>query len=337
MGKTRKAPKAREISAAAFAVLAGAVLVGTVLAGTVLAGAVLAKPAYALVTSKSPTDWSFYVSPGDTGARGHHLGCLQAEADNSHDHASFVILDFGAQRANGKGTYLATSTVYWTNAADENYALNFAYGYESCAPRHLLILAIGTNNDGAVTDGALGGSWGLVVQRIARQASSRGYSHVAVQGAMDAEPGFGSFAHFRNWEWGDNSGRGYVGRTTALLDDYGSADGCPQALGRVANLKCANGWSLAAEYNAVWGWSPNEGTPEVYYNGCGGKANQANQWANVSAYGQRYQRKGKVMFVGPLDQGTCLNAARAWRVFQAALTRASVPEAMRFSSEMVTR
>lgn len=303
----------------------------------VLASVVLAKPAYAQVASKPPTDWSYYVAPGDTGSRAHDLGCSQAEADNSSGHESFVILDFGAQRRNGKGTYLAGSTVYWTNAADENYALRFAYGYESCGPRHLLILAIGTSNDGAVTDGALGGDWGALVQGLAQQASARGYSHVAVQGAMDAEPGFGSFSHFQGWEWGDKSGRGYAGRTVSLLDDFGSADGCPQALGRVANRKCANGWSLDDEYKAVWGWPPNEGTPEVYFDGCGGNANQVNQWANVSAFGQRYRRKGKVQFVGPLDQGSCLNAARAWREFQAALAADSVPEAMRFSVEMVTK
>lgn len=302
-----------------------------------LAAVGLAKPAYAQVVSKPPTDLSYYVHPGDTGAGAQRLGCWQAEFDDSHNHSSFVILDFGAQRPSGKGTYLPGSTVFWANAADENYALRYAYGYEECGPRHTLILAAGTNNDGAATNGVLGAIWGSVVRTIAQQSSSRGYSHVSVQGAMDAEPGFGSFQHFKNWEWGDGTGRGYVSQTTALLDDYGSADGCPQALGRIANLKCANGWNLPDEYNAVWGWSPNEGTPEIYFDGCRGRANQVNQWANVSAYGRRYQRKGMVQFVAPLDQGSCLNSTASWREFQVALARDSVPQAMRFSIQIITR
>ncbi|MBO0819986.1 MAG: hypothetical protein J2P26_03955 [Nocardiopsaceae bacterium] len=302
-----------------------------------LAEVALPRPAYALATAKPPTSRSYYVHSGDTGRRAQQFGCEQAKIDNSNGRGSFVILDFGAQRSDGKGTYLPSSTVYWTNTADENYALRFAYGYQSCRPHHVLILAVGTNNDGKVTNGALGAAWGSVVQHIASAASARGYSNVAAQGAIDAEPGYGTFAHFQNWEWGDRTGRGYVGRTKALLDDFGSADGCPQAIGRHSNLRCGNGWRIADEYNAVWGWTPNEATPEIYYDGCHGAANQANQWANISAYGRHHGRKGTVKFVGPLDQGTCLTAARSWTAFQAALTKAGVPQAMKFSDEMVTR
>ena len=304
---------------------------------SVFASVAVAKPAYALVTTKPPTNWSYYVHPGDSVARALKLGCAQAELDNSHSHGSFVILDFGAQRNNGRGTYLPSSTVFWTNAADENYALHFAYGYQYCHPRHLLILAIGTSNDGAVTNGALGAVWGILVQKVAKTASARGYYSVTVRGGIDAEPGYGKFSDFRAWEWGDKTGRGYARETTALLDDYGSADGCPQALGKNTNLRCSNGWNIADEYNAVWGWTPNEATPEIYFDGCRGFANQVNQWANVSAYGRRYGRKGMVKFVGPLDQGRCLNPARSWTEFQIALTKDGVPEDMKFSTEMTTR
>lgn len=303
----------------------------------VILSLVFARPAYGLATPKPPTDWSYYVYPGDSGHRAQHLGCSQAKYDNSRNHYSFVTLDFGAQRSNGRGTYLPSTTVYWSNVADENYALYFAFGYQSCRPRHVLVLAIGTSNDGSVTNGALGASWGAVVQSTAQQASKRGYSHVAVQGAIDAEPGFGPFPHFRGWEWGDKSGRGYVGRTTALINDFGSADGCPQSLGNYGNVQCGWGWTLANEYDAVWGWTPNEATPEIYFDGCHDYANQVNQWANVSAYGKHHQRKGMVRFVGPLSQGYCLDPLDSWHEFQRALTRAGVPDAMRFSALMVTK
>lgn len=302
-----------------------------------LASVTLAKPAYALATPKAPTDWSYYVYPGDTGARAKLLGCEQARFDNARKRGSFVIMDFGAQRSNGRGTYLPSTTISWTNAADEDYALYFAYGYESCRPRHLLILSLGTSNDGSVTNGALGAAWGAVVQSTARQASGRGYSHVAVQGAIDAEPGFGPFAHFQGWELGDKSGGGYVSRTAALIDNFGSADGCPQKLGRFTNLRCGNGWNIADEYDAVWGWAPNEATPEIYFDGCHHLANQVNQWANVAAYGRHYGGRGMVKFVGPLSQGYCLNPARSWSEFQAALTGDGAPQAMSFSARILTK
>ncbi|MBO0804230.1 MAG: hypothetical protein J2P25_14295 [Nocardiopsaceae bacterium] len=173
-----------------------------------------------------------------------------------------------------------------------------------------------------------------MVRSVARRASRDGYSRVAVQGAIDAEPGFGPFPHFRGWEWGDKSGPGYVSKSSSIIDDYGSADGCPQALGESANRKCGDGWTLADEYDAVWGWGPNEGTPEIYFDGCHGYANDAHQWANVSAYGNYHRHKGKVRFVGPLDQGSCLNAGAAWRKFQAALAADNVPESMKFSAEI---
>jgi hypothetical protein len=305
-----------------------------VLAGTMMLIPVLAAPARA--QTMPPTDSSYYVAPRDTAVRAQRLGCDQAEFDNSRDHNSFVTLDFGAQRKDGKGTYLPGSTVFWPKSRDQNYALHFAYGYQSCGPRHLLIVGIGTSNDGAVTDGALGADWGSTVAIVAREASADGYSNIAVQGAIDAEPGFGPFPHFEGWEWGDKSGTGYVSRTKALLNDYGSADGCPQALGKYGDARCGSGWTIADEYNAVWGWSPNEATPEIYFDGCHGYANMANQWARVSDYGKHYGGQGTVRFVAPLDQRNCLNAAQAWSAFRHALTADGVPEAMNFSTQIVT-
>lgn len=303
----------------------------------VLAGAVFAIPAPASAASAPPTDASYYVRPSDTAARAQTLGCEQAKADDSNGRNSFVILDYGAQRKTGGGTYLAGTTVYWANSSDENYAVHFAYGYQSCGPRHLLILAVGTSNDGAVTDGKLGAVWGDVVKTVAGDASRDGYSNVAVQGAVDAEPGFGPFPHFQGWELGDSTGGGYVSQTKALLDDFGSADGCPQKIADYSNGKCQNGWTVADEYAAVWGWSPNEGSPEIYFDGCHKYGDQPNQWADISDYARHYG-KGAIKFVGPLDQGNCLGPAQAWSEFQAALSRNGVPDPeMGYSMEIFTK
>src|ERR1700677_3765910 len=121
--------------------------------------------AYAAV--RPPTDISYYVAPGDTYSRAQNLGCEQAKFDNSHDVEGFVTLDFGAQRSNGAGTYLAGTAVYWPNSAIERYSLGFAYGYQECGPSHVMILGVGTSNDGSVTDGKLGADWGTVVAAVA--------------------------------------------------------------------------------------------------------------------------------------------------------------------------
>jgi hypothetical protein len=302
----------------------------------VLAAIVLVHPGAASAAATPPTDFSYYVARGDSYAKAQSLGCAQAGFDNSHNVNSFVTLDFGAQRADGAGTYLPSSTVFWSNAADEDYSLRFAYGYQKCGPHHLLLLAIGTSNDGSVTDGALGADWGAVVQYVATTASKDGYPNLAIQGAVDAEPGFGPFAHFEGWELGDTSGGGYVSRTKALISDFGSADGCPQSLGTYSNAYCSNGWYLSSEYDAVWGWAPNEGTPEIYYNGCDDYAKQANQWANISDYG-KHHGKGKVLFVGPLDQDDCLSPAAAWSAFRTALGKDGVSGSMKFSTRMTTK
>jgi hypothetical protein len=302
-----------------------------------LTAAVLVSPGTASAATRPPTDHSYYVAPGDTNSTAQSLGCAQAESDNSDDADSFVTLDFGAQRADGAGTYLPSSTVFWSNATDEDYSLRFAYGYQQCSPRHLLLLAIGTSNDGSVTDGALGADWGTAVQYVAVTASDSGYPNVAIQGAVDAEPGFGPFAHFEGWELGDESGGGYVSTTKALISDFGSADGCPQNIGTYSDALCSNGWYLSSEYDAVWGWAPNEGTPEIYFNGCMDYAEQANQWANVSDYGAHYGSQGQVSFVGPLDQDDCLSPSGAWSDFQTALDQDGVSDSMRFSTQMVTK
>lgn len=320
MGKARKA---LGFYAAGFMMVAGFVA-----ANSGQAAAAVVRP---------PTDLSYYVTPGDTYSRAQALGCDQAKFDNSHHVNSFVTLDFGAQRSNGAGTYLTGSTVYWPNAAIKDYSLRFAYGYQKCGPEHILIVGIGTSNDGAVTDGALGADWGAVVRDVAAESSHDGYHSVAVQGAIDAEPGFGPFPHFDGWEWGDKSGGGYVSETKSLLTDFGSADGCPQSLGHHSDAMCGNGWTVKDEYDAVWGWKPNEGTPEIYFNGCGGYARQANQWADISDYGLHNQKAGRVLFVGPLDQDDCLSPSAAWSDFDAALGRDGVSDSMKFSTQMSTK
>jgi len=292
----------------------------------------------AMASAKPPTDWTYYVASYDTSSKAQSLGCSQAGFDNSHSADSYVTMDFGAQRSDGAGTFLASTSIFWSNSADETYALWFAYGYQSCSPSHVLTLSIGTSNDGTVTDGALGADWGAAVASVASNASADGYSNVQIQGAVDAESGYGPFAHFQGWELGDSSGGGYVSRTKLLISNFGDAAGCPQALGNYVNQVCSGDWHLSSEYDASYGWAPNLANPEIYYNGCNGFANQPNQWANISDYGKHYGSLGQIIFEGPLDNaGNCLTASQAWSDFQTALSGDGVINAMLYSTEIVTK
>ena len=215
--------------------------------------------------------WSYYVAPSDNGTTAHGLGCNQAGWDNKRNTDSFVTLDFGAQNSNGSGTYLPSTTVFWGNGSIESYAESFAGGYQSCSPQHLMFLALGTSNDGPVVDGYTGFQWGDTVQAVANY----GFGNVDIWGAIDAEAGFGPYAHVSNWEWGDGTGGGFEGVANNVISNFGSADGCPQYYAQwTSDYDCSGDWYLSSNYNVSWGWAPNIANPEIYYNGCSGYANQ---------------------------------------------------------------
>ena len=308
-----------------------------VAASFVFGTSVLVSPGHALASTKPPTDLSYYVSSADTDSTAQTLGCNQAQFDNTNHANSYVTLDFGAQRYDGAGTYLPSTTYFWSNSQDVSYALYFAYGYESCTPSYTVNLNIGTNNSGSGIDGALGADWGSLVQEVANDAAADGYSNVYVEGATDAEPGYSTFAVFTDWELGDSTGGGYQSTTSLLISDFGSADGCPGTLGDYGDHYCDNTWYQSSVYDAAWGYSPNAGNPEIYYNGCNGLANQPVQWANISDFGIHYGKSGQILFEGPLDQDNCLTSAEAWSDFQTALSDDGVSSAMSYSTEITTK
>ncbi len=270
-----------------------------------------ATPAYA--ETMPPNNWSFYVNVNDTEGSGGQLGCNQARYDMDVHHESFVTLAFGAQTPNGSGTYLPGTTNYWSNLTIEHYAEWFAFGYWYCANQgtsgYILTMAVGTSNDGGVVDGAVGAVWGSVVSTVNYYV----YPDVAVWGASDAEPGFGSFAHFQGWEWGDSSGGGYVSTSSLPVSDFGSADGCPTSL-TYANSYCDNGWYVYSAYQAAWGWAPNWATPEIYV------PQQPLQWANISAFGGIVAGSyGQIGFEGPLSTQAGFTPSQSWSAFVSAL------------------
>jgi len=286
----------------------GGAFIGRLLVAALCAGAIILEmPAAALAGPSSipPIDDSFYVYPGDTPSTAYTLGCDQGNYDGQVNQDSVVILDFGAQTSDSSGTYLPSSSTFWSNGSDEFYAANFAEGYQGCNHGKVLTLAVATNNDGSVTDGHLGAVWGTVVQAVANNAQQSGYVNVSVAGAGDWEAGFGPFAHLNGWVNGDGSGGGYVSTYSVPLFDFGSADGCPQQYGQYQNIQCTGDWYQSSNWYAAWGWGPAYATPEIYYNGCDGNAAQDLQWGMISLEGAVYQGS-EIPFTGPMTSaGTC--------------------------------
>lgn len=294
-------------------------------------------------SANPPFDWNYYVHATDTlhtGARSaFQFGYNQARADIAHRSNSFVTLDFGAQGPGGTGTYLPSTTTWWSNGHDEAYAEWFAYGYYRGAndgrSGHHVMLNVGTSNDGNVTNGRLGAIWGTSVQATATYVSRHGWSDVAVDGAIDIEAAWGPFAHVNGWEWGDSSGAGYAHRTRALLADYGDAEGCPQYYTHI-NAHCGNGYTTEDYYYLMFGWSPNMAQPEVYYNGCHRYANEPVQWADISSWGKTTGRR-PIQWNATLSQGWCLAPSESYSALVNALGRAGVPFNPLYETWIVTR
>lgn len=118
------------------------------------------------------------------------------------------------------------------------------------------------------------------------------------------EPGFGSVSAARAWASGYSNES-----TSALYDDYGSADGCPPAGGT-----CNNGWTQADEYYLAWGNPAAIATPEIYV------STMAWQWEDISLYGVN-SGKGPVGYLGSMATpgSGFLTAADAFVDFQNAL------------------
>lgn len=119
------------------------------------------------------------------------------------------------------------------------------------------------------------------------------------------EPGFGSASAARDWASGYSNES-----TSALYDDYGSADGCPTS----GTATCNNGWTVADEYYLAWGARAAVATPEIYV------YPMELQWANISLYGVN-SGQGAITFEGSMatPHTGYYTPAQAFNAFQGAL------------------
>jgi hypothetical protein len=255
--------------------------------------------------------YSYYVaSTSNTTAYNH--GCAQANNDDSHGKGSMVVLDFGGQYSDGSGVDNWTAGAL-TNAQVEGVAEAFFRGYIHCASISAaqLLLAVGTNNSMAVTS-SLGNTWAHVAAAVE--------SYVKSYTSSNMEPGFGSASAAIAWS------NGYQGESSsALYDNFGSADGCPESI-TGANASCNNGWTVADEYYVAWGNLAALSTPEIYVSG------MAAQWANISLYGAKSGTEGSIKFDGSMATPGYLTAAQAYTDLQSDInSHASTAYSMPYS------
>lgn len=240
-------------------------------------------------------------------------GALGAEGTaDAENHATFVLLDIGAQANDGKGVVPSGTSKeinYEVLRADLGaYVQAFANAGGTGT------IAFGTNNDGtdwtkypAAKRGA--DWWNLVVSQIATRAG------VTLVGADDIEPGFFStVGEALAWE------TAYLDADTtghSQLYFNGSADGCPMTW--TAGATCAFKWTEQNLYDLATGnkhASRTHALPQVYF------GYMATQWAEIDRTGG-----GGIDFAGSLsthatDSGS-LTPPQSWTALYRAVSSVS--------------
>ncbi|HXN37482.1 MAG TPA: hypothetical protein VN892_05555 [Solirubrobacteraceae bacterium] len=251
---------------------------------------------------------------------------------------SMVILDFGGQLGNGKGTKLEDG-IDVTNEEIEVIAEEFADGYYINEFAYTTLhLDIGTNNSDSVSK-ARGKAWAELVKHVASFVLEEPdkAKYVSIYGGDDLEDG----SKLEGWSSGSNTlgwAKEYSKTTESPYVDYGSAGACPEATyekttkgGACDELEGAGGWDQRVEYELAWEIERAHAAPDIYYPPT--KGDNAGQWAEVGAYG-RWEFGGGIQFEGPLDEngykGTN-KSEEAWEQFEKAVNENGLNESMSFS------
>jgi hypothetical protein len=261
-------------------------------------------PADALI-NLPPTAWSYYVNQPDTTAGQNALvsiGCNQAAGNKSSKTNSMVVLDFGGLY-NDSGYQQETNNTILAPSQVEQLAEDFIAGYAYCGSGgYTSWLLVGTNNSIAL-DYAKGQQFANTVDTVHNWNT---FSTVIVEGANDIEDWGGSATTTQAYNWYN----GYSSVSSLNYADYGSANGCPTN----TSDTCEYGWTQGDYYNLSWGLTLAYPLPEIYYNVPPGSPVNAEQWANISVYGQGVH--GNLEPCGPMDEHdlapNSLTASQAW-------------------------
>lgn len=205
-------------------------------------------------------------------------GCDEAEYDSREDFDSAVILDFGGQLGNRKGTKATNGMIEFTNAQIEAIGKAFANAYYFCdlGDETTVHLLLGTNNSLDSVSKAGGKAWGEVINNVARYVleSKEQTEDVAIWGGSDLGVGYSTGGKALDWA------KGYEEVSDSPYGDYGGAEGCPSSTHE--DGKCTggdSGWDQKVEYELGWEIPPARPYPEIYYNRPPESPVNAEQWA----------------------------------------------------------
>lgn len=206
--------------------------------------------ASAIIFPKPPTAQSFYENSTST-ALAEEEGCDEAEYDSREDFDSAVILDFGGQLGNRKGTKATNGMIEFTNAQIEAIGKAFANAYYFCdlGDETTVHLLLGTNNSLDSVSKAGGKAWGEVINNVARYVleSKEQTEDVAIWGGSDLGVGYSTGGKALDWA------KGYEEVSDSPYGDYGGAEGCPSSTHE--DGKCTggdSGWDQKVEYELSW-------------------------------------------------------------------------------------
>jgi hypothetical protein len=266
---------------------------------------------------------------------------IETGIESGNDVANgMVILDFGGQLGNRKGTELEDGTPV-TNEEIEVVAEEFANGYYIGEfNERTLHVVIGTNNSGESVGKLAGKAWAELVKHVASYVLEEPdeAKHVPIFGGSDLEDGS---AKLEGWGSGGNAlawAKEYSKTTESPYVDYGSAGACPEttyektAKGGACDVAGgAGGWDQRVEYELAWEIERAHATPEIYYPP--GDGDNAGQWAEIGDYG-RWEFGGGIQFEGPLDENGDRESNKpeaAWNQLEKALKENELNESMSFS------
>jgi probable HAF family extracellular repeat protein len=201
----------------------------------------------------------------------YNLGCAQTHQNG------VVILAFGRPRFNGTdyGTSLFQANGFTPISSIEAAVKAFLDGYYNCAGRGVMVVAVGTSNDGNDTTYAHGRAWGEMVARLNNYITfpPSYQNRLTVVGASDIEIGFNTPANSRAWV------DGYASSSPVNYYNYGDAQECPTS----GAGPCGNGWTQEDVWYVSWGSPANPlPVPEIYRT----DGAQARQWTALAAYGR---------------------------------------------------
>ncbi len=235
----------------------------------------------------------------------YNKGCAQGRNSAYYGGPSdgMVILAFGqpAYENNQYGQYIYDANYSFHSTAEiETVVESYARGFWNCTPWYgpLIRIAIGTSNQGSITNYAHGAAWATMVRDVSDFVNSQPNwaTQISIAGAGDIEVNWSNIARMRDWIAGYNS---VSGRRPYY--DFGDAAGCYPYNGG-SGWNCANGWTSEDVWFKTYGAAPAQSVPEIYFTTNNNVPRIGGQWQKLSLYAWINHGHTTIGFMGTMAQ-----------------------------------